>query len=56
MDSIFPILVLCILPIFGLAGAFALGRWSAQNTISVHPREQQPATASPFYQKYQQEK
>ena len=38
MDSLLPVVVLCILPVFGLAGAFALGRWSAQNTISVQPK------------------
>lgn len=54
MDSILPVVVMCILPIFGLAAAFALGRWSAQNKITVERRDQ-AAAASPFYQNYKEE-
>ena len=56
MDSVFPFIMICVLPIIGLAGAFALGRWSALHTISVQPRDPQAqAAASPFYQNYKQE-
>ena len=39
MDSIFPFVVICILPLIWTGLSFAAGRWSMRYRISVQPHQ-----------------
>lgn len=57
MESIFPVFLVCIMPLVLLAAAFLAGRWSVKYDVRIerrgHIRPQAPA--HPAYQDYYEE-
>lgn len=52
METIFPIFVVCIVPMVWTGLVFLLGRWSASHIVSIQRRANGGPTAnpSPYYQ------